>query len=83
MRQNTKTRKLLLTETEAGERLGFSIRTLQGWRIRGGGPPFFKISARAIRYRASDLEAWLLSRRRLSTSDPGVDFSPLEGAGPE
>ena len=80
MKQGMKTKEAYLTETEAGERLGFSIRTLQGWRMKGGGPPFLKISARAIRYRASDLDAWILSRVRTSTSDPGVAFSPRGSA---
>ena len=43
MKQGMKTREAYLTETKAGERLGFSIRTLQGWRMKGGGPPFLKI----------------------------------------
>jgi predicted DNA-binding transcriptional regulator AlpA len=42
--------------------LGVSIRTLQGWRENGTGPRFIRLSARAVRYRPSDLEAWLAER---------------------
>lgn len=60
----------LLSETQTAELLGLSIRTLQSWRLRGGGPPFAKVG-RAVRYRRSDLELWLEQRLRVSTSDPG------------
>ena len=61
----------LLTEKEVAQRTGFSIRTLQSWRMRGGGPSFVRISARCIRYRPQDVEAWIEQRLRTSTSDVG------------
>ncbi len=61
----------LLTEPQAAEVLNFTARTLQAWRVRGGGPPYVKISARAIRYRQCDLNRWIEQRIRSSTSDPG------------
>lgn len=42
---------------------GLSSRTLEAWRRRGYGPPFIRVSPRAIRYRRSDVEAWLAARR--------------------
>jgi hypothetical protein len=43
-------------ENQAAKFLGFSPRTLQAWRYRGGGPRFVKaIGARAVRYRWRDL----------------------------
>lgn len=63
--------KLLLTEAEAARRLGFSTRFLQQRRYVGGGPKFVRVSARAIRYRPEDLEAWAAERIRTSTSDLG------------
>ena len=54
----------------AAERLGLSPRTLEQWRVRGGGPPFLKIGG-GVRYQLADLDEWLASRRRKSTSDPG------------
>ena len=65
--------RILLTEAEAAELIGFSPRFLQERRLRGGGPPYVKISARAVRYRPEDLTAWAAERLRTSTSDPGPE----------
>ncbi len=43
-----------------------SASTLAKRRCDGSGPAYFKIG-RAVKYDAADVEAWLLSRRRLST----------------
>ena len=61
----------LLTEKEAADYLGYAAKTLAGWRYRGGGPVFVRASRTSVRYRTSDLEAWIGDRRRLSTSDVG------------
>lgn len=73
----------LLTETEAAKYLGYRPRTLAGWRYRGGGPVFVSTSKTSVRYRLSDLEAWIASRRRRSTSDCGLEMREpgLEGVG--
>lgn len=63
--------RILLTEAEAAEALGFSPRFLQARRHRGDSPPYVKVSSRAIRYRPSDLEEWSRQRLRTSTSDDG------------
>ena len=63
----------LLTEVEAAKLLKFSPRFLQARRVRGDGPPFVRISCRAIRYRRSDLLTWVESRIRTSTADRGMD----------
>ncbi len=60
----------LLTEMELEAEDGFNHRTLQAWRVRGGGPKYLKIG-RSVRYRRKDIEAWLASKIRRSTSDPG------------
>lgn len=60
----------LLFPIEAGYLLGVERRTLDGWRHRGGGPPFVRISARAIRYRRADLLAWIEARVVSSKSEP-------------
>ena len=65
--------KLLSTEDEAAAALGFTARFLQNRRHRGDGPRFVRISARAIRYRPEDLQAWAAERLRTSTSDPGLE----------
>jgi excisionase family DNA binding protein len=48
----------LVTEVQAAELLHISIRTLQAWRIKLTGPRFVRVG-RAIRYRRSDLTAWI------------------------
>jgi len=53
----------LLSQRQVALRLGVSARTIEGWRARGVGPPFLRLSARAVRYRAVDLEQWLDQRR--------------------
>jgi predicted DNA-binding transcriptional regulator AlpA len=45
---------------------GLSRSSLAKKRCDGSGPAFFKIG-RAVKYAASDVEAWILSRRRTST----------------
>jgi len=62
---------LLLKEGEAAKFLNISPRTLQGWRVTGGGPTFIKISSRCVRYRWEDLEEWIQERARRSTADLG------------
>ena len=62
----------LLTEVQAAEVLNLSIRTLQAWRVRGGGPRFVRLSGRAVRYRNSDLAAYIEARTVANTSDPGA-----------
>ncbi len=60
----------LLTEKEVEAEDGLNHRTLQAWRVRGSGPNFLKIG-RSVYYRRKDIDAWLDSKIRRSTSDPG------------
>jgi len=48
----------LLRTAAAASYLDIRERTLETWRARGEGPPFVRISRRAVRYRLSDLLAW-------------------------
>ena len=59
-----------LTEQEAASLLKVSVKTLQAWRGRGGGPDFLKLN-RCVRYWKNDLLEWMEQRRRTSTSDNG------------
>ena len=61
----------LLDEKQAAALLNVSVKSLQGWRYRGGGPKFVKIGRRLVRYTMADLEAFVLARLRTSTSDSG------------
>jgi excisionase family DNA binding protein len=58
----------LVTERDAAELLGVSVRTLQKWRLQGNGPRFVKLG-HAVRYDVKDLEAYIERARRRSTSD--------------
>lgn len=58
-----------ITENETAKFTGYTIRCLQNWRVRGEGPPFIKVSGRAIRYRRRDLIGWAEHRLRNSTSE--------------
>ena len=59
-----------LNEAQAANFLNLSIRTLQAWRVRGGGPVFCRLG-RCVRYRQRDLEAFLGARVCASTSQEG------------
>ena len=61
----------LLDQQGASAYLRISPRTLENWRYRGGGPKYIRLSPRAVRYRLSDLEAWVLSCQRNNTSAQG------------
>ena len=60
----------ILTAAEAARYLSLSVGRLANMNFTGYSPPFLKISA-SICYRRDDLDAWLRSRVRQSTSDPG------------
>ena len=57
----------LLTEAQAAEYLNISIRTLQAWRVQGGGPRYSKLG-RSVRYRQRDLDAFVEAHLTSSTS---------------
>ncbi|HVS63278.1 MAG TPA: helix-turn-helix domain-containing protein [Thermoanaerobaculia bacterium] len=61
----------------AAEVLDVSRRTLEAWRVRGGGPPYVVLSATgrrgAVRYRLDELLAWADGQARRSTSDLGAE----------
>ncbi|BEQ15313.1 helix-turn-helix transcriptional regulator [Desulfoferula mesophila] len=60
----------LLTSPQASDYCGFSHRTFENWRLRGGGPPFCKLGG-AVRYRLADLDRWIEDNLRESTSSDG------------
>lgn len=57
-----------INEAQAAEFLGVSVRTLQAWRVRGGGPPFAKIS-RSVRYQRRVLVEFLQQHTVSSTTE--------------
>jgi hypothetical protein len=59
--------KTLLNQKEAYLYLGVSPRTLEGWRLRGGGPLYSKLGS-CVRYRLGDLDAFVVGKTRSHTS---------------
>lgn len=57
-----------LNENQAAEFLGVSVRTLQAWRVRGGGPLYCKIG-RAVRYQRRALVSFQQAHTVSSTSE--------------
>ncbi len=51
---------------------GYSTSTLAKWRLTGTGPAYSKAGKNVV-YNVADLDAYLSSRRRFSTSDTGQE----------
>lgn len=49
----------LLSDVEVAARLGLAINTIRNWRAARAGPKFVRLGKRAIRYRQSDIEAFI------------------------
>jgi excisionase family DNA binding protein len=49
----------LLTTAEAAEFLNTPAATLRWWRHQGVGPKAFRLGARKVMYKASDLHRWI------------------------
>ena len=62
----------LINEADAAKRLSLSRRTLQQFRLTGGGPAYVQLGARRIAYELPALEAWARARTYSSTSDRGA-----------
>ena len=60
----------LLTEQQVEMLTGLSKRWLQKMRYQGNGIRYLKIG-KAVRYRATDVEAFLHAHERSSTSEQG------------
>jgi predicted DNA-binding transcriptional regulator AlpA len=72
--------KTLHTERREAARLGFSVKTLQGWRLKGDGPPFLKIGP-SVRYDPTAVDAWLNDRIRTNNRTIGRTRPSKSGAG--
>jgi predicted DNA-binding transcriptional regulator AlpA len=62
---------VVLRTPEAAEYIGMAVSTLTKTRLKGGPdcPPFIRLSQRSVGYLVSDLDAWIETRRRHSTSE--------------
>ena len=54
----------LYTAKELAQMLGISPTVLARWRAQGGGPKFIAEARNSVVYLVSDVNAWLLKRRR-------------------
>ncbi|WP_433725747.1 helix-turn-helix transcriptional regulator [Actinoplanes sp. CA-051413] len=59
----------LLTTAQAAALLNTPPGTLRWWRHQGTGPKAFRLGARKVMYRRSDLDAWL-DGQYAAASDP-------------
>lgn len=72
----------LLTETDVAELMKISPRTLQHWRVAGGGPAYMKFGHN-VRYSRDTVEAWMRQRTLRHTADTlptGGAPSPIPAA---
>lgn len=72
MHTHTASSPQLLTPDQVADQIGYRVSTLTRLRISGDGPPFVKLGHRKVYYRQADVDAWIESRVRRSTSDPGA-----------
>ena len=69
--------KMYCTTERAAEILGVSTSWLEKLRVRGDGPPYFKVSPRRVLYGIGDLTAWMEEHRVRSTSE-AINFGQKE-----
>lgn len=71
----------ILSDIQLASRLrGVSVETLRKWRKAGKGPAYLKAGTRAVRYRAVDVEAWMLSQRVIPGEPKGEKSAPTRVA---
>lgn len=61
------------TPSEAAGILKVKVATLKDWRVRGVGPYYIRSGPKFIRYRQSDIDAWL-DGQRVERSDADCKF---------
>lgn len=52
----------LITDRAVAEIVGVSTRTLRFWRQHQKGPPFVRLSKKSVRYRRTDVDAWIAAQ---------------------
>lgn len=58
-----------LTTDQVAEQTGLSKSYFEKLRVHGDGPAYYKVSARKVLYKRAELEAWMATHRRHSTSE--------------
>lgn len=59
----------LASSKDVAEFLGITANGLAKMRMTGGGPAFIRVGARNIKYRWSDVHAWLEANTHTTTDD--------------
>lgn len=62
----------ILTTAQAAELLNTPVATLRWWRYAGSGPRSFKLGARKVAYRRTDVLAWLDAQYNAAEGDPAA-----------
>ena len=62
----------LLNTEQVADALQLSRRTIEVWRLKGGGPKFIRAGGRRVLYRWSAISEWLDGRTFNSTSEDNV-----------
>lgn len=57
----------LIRRADLPRYLPIAAQTAARWAVEGQGPPFIKVGARLVAYRAGDLREWLQSQTRKNT----------------
>ncbi len=58
-----------LTTEDVAAYLALSVRTVDGLREANDGPAFFRPTARSVRYRLADVDAWIVTKMRARSKD--------------
>ena len=53
-----------VTPAELAEELGKSVTTLQNWRTRGDGPPWYNLGG--VRYDRADIDKWYEANKHVA-----------------
>ena len=59
----------LMRPLQAARYIGLANSTLAKMRLRGDGPTYVKAGPKIVLYCKADIDAWIESNRRSSTSD--------------
>lgn len=69
MREEIDTTRRRLVKTEgASEYTTVAVSTLEKMRLYGGGPRFVKLGGRSVAYDLRDLDDWIDSQRKVSST---------------
>lgn len=71
-----KTQPLFMSTQEVADLVGISAATLRYWRHEGGklGPPSFTFGNKMVRYRRSDVMAWVYAEEERTKVGNGQQY---------